>query len=169
MKSKNNEDVRKGMLRFSYYLAGTVFLAICIFFGFMKTSAIEVSKIMDKTKEYDKIQMQQVRFTESVDSIYHYIQLLNSDPKINNVLLYNYVSDKKIRLVNQTGAMQERDVRFYKKLSQQMNTFLETKDSIRIAKRDEEMVRMDLARCISDNKQITRRISIGGLTYDKNN
>lgn len=167
MKSKNSEDVRKGMLHFSYYLVATVFLAVCVFFGFMKTASVEVSKILEKTKEYDKIQMQQVRLTESVDSIYHYIRLLNVDPKINNLLLYNYLSDRKIRIINETNSMQEKDAKFYKRLSSQLNIFMETKDSIRLAKRDEEMVRMDLARCISDNKQVTRRMSIGGLAYDK--
>ncbi|MEN9917578.1 MAG: hypothetical protein RL662_14 [Bacteroidota bacterium] len=168
MKSKNSESVREGMLRFSYYLVATVFWAVCIFFGFMKTSSVEVFNILQKTREYDKIQMQQVRLTESVDSILYYARLLNVDPSINHLLMYNYLSDRKMRIANETRTMGAKDALFYKKLSSQMNTFLKTKDSIRLAKRDEEMVRMDLARCISDNKQITRKMSIGGLTYNQN-
>lgn len=165
MKSKNSEDVRKGMLRFSFFLVATIFLGISVFFGFMKTASVEVSKILVKTKEYDKIQIQQVGLTESVDSIYHYMRLLNVDHQINNLLMHNYLSNMKMRVTRETASMQNRDVRLYGKLASQMGLFLETKDSIRIAKRDEELVRMDLARCISENKQITRRMTIGGLTY----
>ncbi|HCO67835.1 MAG TPA: type VI secretion system transmembrane protein TssQ [Dysgonomonas sp.] len=165
MKSKNNEDVRRGMLRFSLFLVATIFLGISVFFGFMKTASVEVSKILAKSKEYDKIQIQQVRLTESVDSIYHYMRLLNVDHQINNLLMHNYLSNMKLRVTRETSVMENKDVRFYSKLASQMGVFLETKDSIRIAKRDEELIRMDLARCISENRQITRRMAIGGLTY----
>jgi len=167
MKSKNSEDIRKGMLRFSYYLVTIIILAISIFFGFMKTSSVEVSKILAKTKEYDKTQTQQVRLTETMDSIYHYIRLLNVDSKINNTLMHNYLSNMKLRVTHESANMDSKDVRFYNRLGAQMGTFLEIKDSIRIAKRDEELVRMDLARCISDNRQITRRMTIGGITYNR--
>lgn len=165
MNSKNSEDVRKGMLRFCYYLAGSIFFAICILYCFMQTASVEVSRILSKTREYDVIQMQQVRITESVDSIYFYAKLLNADTKINSLRLHNYLSDNKIRITNTLSSMDTKDFQLYHKLSSQMNTFFEIKDSIRIANRDGEILKMDLARCISDNKQITRRMSIGGLTY----
>jgi len=79
--------------------------------------------------------------------------------------MHNYLSNMKLRVTRETSVMENKDVRFYSKLASQMGVFLETKDSIRIAKRDEELIRMDLARCISENRQITRRMAIGGLTY----
>jgi hypothetical protein len=167
MKARNSKDVYKAMLTFCYYLVASITLGVCIFSCFMKTSSVEVYKILAKTQEYDFIQTQQVNMTESVDTLYFYSSLLNSDPKINNSLMYNVISGRKLQLANTVGSMAEKDCRLYKKLAGQMNTFLSIKDSIRLAMTEEEMVRADLIRCISDNRKVTRQMAVGGLTYDR--
>ena len=167
MKAQNSDDVYKAMLTFCYYLVAAIALAVCIFSCFMKTSSVEVSKILAKTQEYDFIQTRQVNMTESVDTLYFYSSLLNSDPKINNSLMYNVISGRKLYLNSAVESMEEKDCRLYKKLTNQMNTFLGVKDSIRLAMTEEEMVRADLIRCISENRNVTRRMAVGGLTYDR--
>lgn len=167
MKAKNSEDVYKGMRTFCYYLVAAIILGVCIFSCFMKTSSVEVHKILAKTQEYDFIQTQQVNMVEGVDTLYFYSSLLNSDPKINNSLMYNVISGRKLHLINSVNNMEEKDCRLYKKLTNQMNNFLSIKDSIRLAMTEEEMVRADLIRCISDNRKVTRQMAVGGLTYDR--
>ena len=163
----NGKDVHKAMVTFCCYLVAAIVLAVCIFSCFMKTSSVEVYKILAKTQEYDFIQTQQVNMTESVDTLYFYSSLLNTDPKINNSLMYNIISGRKMYLNSAVESMEEKDCRIYKKLTNQMNTFLSIKDSIRLAMTEEEMVRTDLLRCISDNRVVTRRMAVGGLTYDR--
>lgn len=167
MRAKNSEEVYKAMLTFCYYLVASIALGVCIFSCFMKTSSVEVYKILAKTQEYDFIQTKQVNMTESVDTLYFYSSLLNTDPKINNSLMYNVISGRKIHLSNTVSSMAEKDCRLYKKLTDQMNSFLSIKDSIRLAMTEEEMIRTDLLRCISDNRKVTRQMAVGGLTYDK--
>lgn len=167
MRAQNSEDVYKAMRTFCYYLVAAIVLGVCIFSCFMKTSSVEVNRILAKTKEYDFIQTQQVNMVESIDTLYFYSSLLNSDPKINNSLMYNVISGRKLYLINSVNKLEEKDCRLYKKLTGQMNNFLSIKDSIRLAMTEEEMVRADLIRCISDNRKVTRQMAVGGLTYDR--
>lgn len=167
MKAKNNDKVRQAIYRFSRYLIVSVALAVCIFFGFLKTSSVEVNKILEKTSEYDQIQAKQLELTEKMDTLYFYASLLNSDPKVNHVLMQNTLSNRKIQFSNVTSDMTDRDARLYKKMSQQLNIFLNIKDSIKVAVSEEEMLRTDLLRCISDNRNITRRLSTGGITIER--
>lgn len=167
MNARNSKDVYKAMITFCSYLVASIALGVCIFACFMKTSSVEVYKILAKTQEYDFIQTQQVNMTESVDTLYFYSSLLNSDPKINNSLMYNVISGRKLHLINTASSMTEKDCRLYKRLTDQINTFLSIKDSIRLAMTEEEMIRADLLRCISDNRKVTRQMAVGGLTYDR--
>ncbi len=167
MKAKNNDKVRQAIYRFVKYLIASVALAVCIFFGFLKTSAIEVNKILDKTVEYDLIQARQVELTEKMDTLYFYASLLNTDPTINHVLMQNTLSNRKLQFSNVVSDVSDRDFRLYKRLSQQMNVFLNIKDSIKVSISEEELVRTDLLRCISDNRNIKRRLSTGGITIER--
>lgn len=168
MKSiKNNDEVLKSVRRFSYYLIGLVCLGVLIFAGFMKTSSVEINRILEKNQEYDYIQIKQISMTESMDTIYFYAGLLNSDKKINTSLMFNVISERKNRFLAQTDQLPEKDCRIYKNMAGQMNVFLSVKDSINIATREEDLLRADLLRCISDNRQAARSLSLGGLSYNK--
>lgn len=164
---RNNKEVLQAIRTFSYYLICLVALAVIIFAGFMKTSSVEINRILDKTQEYDYIQMKQIALTESMDTLYFYTSLLNTDQKINTSLMFNVISERKNRFLTQTDQMADKDSRIYKKLGVQLNTFLSVKDSIHIAKREEDLLRADLLRCISDNREAARTLSFGGLSYKK--
>lgn len=165
---KNNKEVLQAVRKFSYYLIGLVALAVLIFAGFLKTSSVEIDRILDKTQEYDYIQMRQIALTESMDTLYFYSSLLNTGQKINTSLMFNVISERKNRFLSQTEQLPEKDCRMYKKLGTQMNVFLSVKDSINITTREEDLLRADLLRCISDNRQTARTLSLGGLSYNNN-
>lgn len=167
MSIKNNKEVISAVRKFSYYLVALVFLAVVIFSGFMKTSSVEIDKILEKTQEYDYIQMKQIGLTESMDTLYFYSTLLNSDQKINTPLMFNVISERKNNFMARASDLPEKDCRLYKRLASQLNTFLGVKDSIHLISKNEEMLRADLVRCISDNRQASRRLAIGGLTYNQ--
>ena len=86
MKPKNNTEVRKAYLRFSGYLTSCIVLAVTIFACFLKTSGTEVKRITEQTLEYDHVYARELALANSVDSVYQYMKLMNTSPKINDVL-----------------------------------------------------------------------------------
>lgn len=152
MKPLNNNTVRKGYLRFSGFLIICVAVSVFCFYSYMKTASTEVKMIMAKTVEYDNIYSAELNMVVAVDSIYQYMSLMNSSPKINDLLLQSVVSNRKMQLQNQINALDEKDFLLYKKLAGNINVFLGVKDSIRLAEKEESIVREDLMRCVKENR-----------------
>lgn len=165
MRAQNNREIYKGYWQFSLYLAICVFVAVVIYYCFTKTSIVEVNKIVDKTEEYDKIYVQQVELASRIDSLYRYTMLFNTN--LNDALLQNTVSKRKQEILASMEDMNSKDVKLYRKLMNEVNTFLSIKDSIRILKIEEDMVKSDLLKCVEDNKQTSRKLTIGGITINK--
>lgn len=161
MKPKNNKDVRNGYLRFSFLLAACIAWSVLFFSCFLKTSTIEVKSIMAKTLDYDRIYTKEIDLATGVDSVYQYMKLMNTSPRINDVLLQSIVSTRKMDLLKSTQNIDNADCFLYSNLLNQINTFLSIKDSIRIMKIQEDMVRQDLLQCIRDNRKTRRNMNIG--------
>lgn len=161
MKPKNNKDVRNGYLRFSFLLAACIAWSVLFFSCFLKTSTIEVKSIMAKTLDYDRIYTKEIDLATGVDSVYQYMKLMNTSPRINDVLLQSIVSTRKMDLLKLTQNIDNADCVLYSNLLNQINTFLSIKDSIRIMKIQEDMVRQDLLQCIRDNRKTRRNMNIG--------
>ena len=123
--------------------------------------------MMAKTVEYDNIYSAELNMVVAVDSIYQYMSLMNSSPKINDLLLQSVVSNRKMQLQNQINALDEKDFLLYKKLAGNINVFLGVKDSIRLAEKEESIVREDLMRCVKENREISRKLKVGGITYER--
>ena len=132
MKPKNNTEVRKAYLRFAGYLTCCTILAVSIFACFLKTSGIEVKRITEQALEYDHIYAKELSLSNSMDSIYQYMKLMNTSPQINDKLLL-----------------------------ENLNIFLGVKDSIRLPNIQEEMVKKDLMQCIQDNWKTRRNLNVG--------
>ena len=165
MRAQNHKEINKSYRKFSGYLAACVLTGVLTYFFYMRTGAVEVERIVDKTEEYDKIYVRQVDLADRIDSLYRYVTLFNTGK--NDVLLQNAVSRRKQEIISSMEDMSGRDVRLYQKLMSQVNTFLSIKDSIRSAKIDEDLVRSDLTKCVEDNKQAARKVTLGGITLKK--
>jgi len=163
---KNDKEINSAVKKFSIYLIGLTILAVCVFSTFMKTASVEVDKILAKTQEYDQIQMKQVALTESMDTLYYYSSLLNNEKQINTSLLFNVISERKNSFLIQASLLPDKDCRLYKRLGEQINTFMSVKDSIHIASREVDLIRNDLVRCISDNRQAAKKLAIGNMTIN---
>ena len=161
MKPKNNKDVRNGYLRFSFLLAACIAWSVLFFSCILKTSTIEVKSIMTKTLDYDRIYTKEIDLATGVDSVYQYMKLMNTSPRINDGLLQSIVSTRKMDLLKSTQNIDNADCVLYSNLLNQINTFLSIKDSIRIMKIQEDMVRQDLLQCIRDNRKTRRNMNIG--------
>ena len=161
MKPKNNSEVRKAYLKFAAYLMACVIFAVLIFACFLKTSGVEVKRITTKTQEYDRVYTREITLSNSVDSVYQYMKLMNTSPQINDVLLQGVISTKKMNILKNIQDMEERDCKLYRQLLGNINLFLGVKDSIRLLKIQEEMVKNDLMQCIKDNWKTRRNLNVG--------
>ncbi|MDH6309480.1 hypothetical protein M2451_003838 [Dysgonomonas sp. PFB1-18] len=165
MRPQNHKEILRGYWKFSGYLAACVLVGVLTYFFYTKTSVVEVQRIVEKTEEYDKIYVQQIDLAGRIDTLYQYTSMFNTNK--NDVLLQNSVSRRKQEIISSMESMNGRDIRLYQKLMSQVNSFLSIKDSIRTAKIDEELVRSDLMKCVEDNKQTTRKVTLGGITVRK--
>ncbi len=165
MRSQNHQAINKAYRKFSGYLFTIVLIGVSAYFFYMRTTVTEVERIVDKTEEYDKIYVRQVELAGRIDTLYRYMMLFNSGK--NDILLQNSVSRRKQEILSSMDDMSSSDVRLYQKLMSQVNTFLSIKDSIRTARIEEELVRSDLMKCVEDNKQATRKVTLGGITLKK--
>ena len=109
MKPKNNKDVRNGYLRFSFLLAACIAWSVLFFSCFLKTSTIEVKSIMTKTLDYDRIYTKEIDLATGVDSVYQYMKLMNTSPRINDGLLQSIVSTRKMDLLKSTQNIDNAD------------------------------------------------------------
>lgn len=162
MKAKNDKEVRKGVIQFSLYFVASVFFAVCIFSMFMKTSSIEVSRIMEKTDVYDKTQQRQVYLTEKIDSIFVFTKLLSSNSQVNHSLVLTSLANQKKNAMQNLNSIPDRDGKLYKKILDEMDVFFNIKDSLQAATYDEDRYRKEYIRCMEEGRIILRRSSISG-------
>ncbi|MFV0346095.1 MAG: type VI secretion system TssO, partial [Bacteroidales bacterium] len=158
MKSKNHKEVTNAYLKFSGYLIASVLLGVLIFFCYVQTNKVEVNRIVEKTQEYDKIYVQQLELVSKVDTLFSYTIGFNTN--LNDVELLNAVSSRKQQISSYMDGMSSKDVRLYQKLITEYNGFLGVKDSIRQATIDVEMIKRDLDKCVQDNSQASRKLTI---------
>lgn len=161
MKAKNNKEIYDGYIRFSLYLGACIFIGVLFYFCYTRTSVVEVEAIVGKTEEYDKVYTRQLELANRIDSLYYYLNLFNTN--YNDKPLQYVVSQHKQEISVIVEGMNDRDTRVYQSLMRDFNMFLNVKDSIRILKLEEEIVREDLLKCVEANKATSRRLSFRNI------
>lgn len=165
MHALNHKEITLGYLKFSGFLAICILTASLIYLCYTKTCEVEVDRIVDKTEEYDKIYVRQIDLSNRIDTLYRYTSMFNTN--LNDAHLLHSVSRRKQEILSMMEDMSGRDVRLYKKLMSEVNGFLGVKDSIRMAKTGEDLIKTDLLKCTEENKQLSRKLTIGGITLNK--
>lgn len=166
MKAINHKTITRKYIHFSIGMLICISLTIFSFLAFAHTSHRENEKISEMTKRYDDMYVNQIHLTEKVDSLSNYIQMLGGDDYINQQPLQRIVSERKMQLSTVLSNDENKDAILYKKLSNQINDFLSTKEDIRRAVIDENLVKGDLQRCIEDNKEASRKLKIGSISLN---
>lgn len=154
-------------MKFAGGLLLSTALSMALLTGFIRTNGSEYKLMESKTAEYDKIYARQIALVDKVDSLYNYLLLMGSNDRLNQVMLQKVVSTRKMELMEELESMDEKDVRIYNNLASQINVFLDTKEAIRKAVIEESLVRNDLMRCIQDNKQAARKLTLGNISIEK--
>lgn len=163
MKSLNYKEVRKGYLMFSCVMVVVIIIPVLMCYSLYSTAAHEAEMIESRGRTFDRTFARQVELVDRVDSLYTYMSLLNTDPRINDVMVQGVISSKKMTLINNLAEMDNRDVILYGNLLNLVNNFLTLKDSIRIVTNEEQTVRLELQRCITADQNASRRLSLEGL------
>lgn len=167
MKAKNSDKIVRGYLEFAGGLLISTTLSMALLTGFIRTNGSEYKLMESKTAEYDKIYARQIGLVDKVDSLYNYLLLMGSNDRLNQVMLQKVVSTRKMELIEELQRMDSKDVLMYNNLASQINVFLDTKEAIRKAVIEEGLVRNDLMRCIQDNKQAARKLTLGNISIEK--
>ena len=167
MKAKNSEKIIHVYLKFAGGLFISTALSMTLLAGFIHTNSSEYKLMKSKTEEYDKIYAGQIALVDKVDSLYNYLSLMGSNEQLNQIMLQKVVSTRKMELIEELQRMDTKDVLIYNNLASQINVFLETKEAIRKAVIEESLVRNDLMRCVQDNKQAARKLTLGNISVEK--
>lgn len=169
MKAINHNAVLKGYLSFSACMALVISLFMLMSYCFISTSMFESAKIETRAVVFDKVFSTQVNIVDRVDSLYNYLTLINSSYRVNDIVIQNVASTRKMQLLDDIGNMDEKDMLLYKSLITNINRFLAVKDSIRILKNQEETLKEDLQRCITSEQQAARKLSLESVQSTKIN
>lgn len=165
MRALNHKEITIGYLKFSGYLAACILIGVLVYTCYNLTCDVEVKRIVEKTEEYDKIYVRQTDLSKRIDDLYDHITLFNTN--LNDAQLLHSVSRRKQEILSMMEDMSSRDVRLYQKLMSEINTFLAVKDSIRMAKTEENMIKTDLLKCTDENRQLSRRLTLGGIMLNQ--
>jgi hypothetical protein len=158
MKANNSKEVTRGYLLFALALSLAILVGTGCVWAFVLTSNREVARIEVRSAEYDAAFERQVALAYRVDSLYNNMSLLNTDRRINDLVLQNRISNQKMNMIGTLERMSKEDALLYLKLSERINDILQVKDSIRLLNLQVEQTKGDLQRCIVDNREAARRI-----------
>lgn len=167
MKALNHREVVRSYSRFAqqmiYLVVGAL---VCIYF-FLKTSSVEIAEIRRKTGDSEQIFNEQIAISDGFTEIFNTYRTLGSSPHVNPDFFMNVIATKKLSIGNMTQRLPSKDVLIHQYLLSEMDGFLRTRDSISVMKRMEDVVRADLLRCNEENKNVTRRLSVGRLSFNR--
>ena len=164
MKAKNYKTIIKSYRSFFLGLMTCVVLSIGTFVLFVQIIEYESDRINIMADSYDQIHMRQIEIVEKVDSLCNYILMRGREDYVNQITLQRITSERKLQLNEKLNIMEPADVYLYKKLYPQINEFLITKESIRDISVEEDLMRNDLTRCIRDDEQALRLLTLSSIT-----
>ena len=132
MKAINHKAVLKGYINFSVYMLITIAITILMSYCYISTYTVESSKIEARSIVFDRAIANQVSIVERVDSLYNYIILINSDARINNSIVQNAVSYRKMSLLNDLEKIDNDDVIIYINLVGSYSDFFRSSQSAHV-------------------------------------
>ena len=167
MKALNYKEVVRSYFRFSGYMIYLVATTLLCIGFFLKTLSIEISAIKARTGDSERIFNEQMVISDDFSAIFQTYRSLETAMTTNPEFFMNSIAAKKLEIGNRIQTLPSKDVLIHQYILSKMDNFLRTRDSIAMMKRTEDIVRADLIRCNEENKNVTRRLSVGRLSYDR--
>lgn len=158
MKAKNSKDVARGYVLFAVTIFCAIAAGVVCVWSFFLTADREVARMEIRSRQYDATFENQISLTERVDSLYNNIALLNSGRQFNELVLKNRISTQKMSLIGSVNGVNKSDALLYVRMTEQINSVLQVKDSIGLLTGQVNQVKGDLQRCIQDNRTASRKM-----------
>jgi hypothetical protein len=166
MKPVNSGDLRNAYIRFIlYFIALLVFSVTAVFFFFM-TSNREVVLLNERVKESDNLIAVRSDINNNFEIILQRMQQLsqytrmNSEELNNQTILLNDIQETNLRIQAklQQNPVNLKSFELYKKLSDNISTAANIKDSLFTTRFQIESLRSQLESCNRTNRSAINRI-----------
>lgn len=166
MKPVNNYELRNAYIRFIlYFMLLLAFSIVGVYFFFL-TSTREVALLNDRAKESDRLIAVRNDINTNFDLILQRMQQLsqytkmNADELNNQNLLLNDIQESNLRIQAklQQNPMPLKSFELYKKLSDNISTAANVKDSLFTTRYQIESLRSQLESCNKTNTNAVNKI-----------
>jgi biopolymer transport protein ExbB/TolQ len=142
MKPVNSNDLRNAYLRFILYFVGLIAFSILTLYFFFLTSNREVAMLNEKVKESDNLIAVRSDINNNFDIILQRMQQLsqytkmNAEEMNNQTLLLNDIQESNLKIQEklQQNPVALKSFELYKKLSDNISTAANVKDSLYTAR-----------------------------------
>jgi biopolymer transport protein ExbB/TolQ len=166
MKPVNNRDLRNAYIRFILYFIILLVFSVLALYLFFLTSNREVAMLNERVKESDKLIAVRSDINNNFDIILQRMQQLsqytnmNAEEMNNQTLLLNDIQECNLKIQDklQQNPVNLKSFELYKKLSDNISTAANIKDSLYTTRFQIESLRSQLESCNRTNRSAANRI-----------
>jgi hypothetical protein len=166
MKPVNSSDLRNAYIRFILYFAALVAFSILTLYFFFLTSNREVTMLNERVKQSDNLVAIRSDINNNFDIILQRMQQLsqytkmNAEEMNNQTLLLNDIQESNLKIQDKLhqNPVPLKSFELYKKLSDNISTVANVKDSLYTTRFQIESLRSQLESCNRTNRSAVNRI-----------
>ena len=166
MKPVNSSDLRNAYIRFVLYFVALVAFSILTLYFFFLTSNREVAMLNERVKQSDNLIAVRTDINNNFDIILQRMQQLsqytkmNAEEMNNQTLLLNDIQECNLKIQDKLhqNPVALKSFELYKKLSDNISTAANVKDSLYTTRFQIESLRSQLESCNRTNRSAVNRI-----------
>jgi hypothetical protein len=166
MKPVNSSDLRSAYIRFILYFAALVAFSILTLYFFFLTSNREVTMLNERVKQSDNLVAIRSDINNNFDIILQRMQQLsqytkmNAEEMNNQTLLLNDIQESNLKIQDKLhqNPVPLKSFELYKRLSDNISTVANVKDSLYTTRFQIESLRSQLESCNRTNRSAVNRI-----------
>jgi DNA polymerase III delta prime subunit len=151
MKSLNHKEISRAFNRFLVWFAGLLLLTTVCVYSCQRTSEQQAVQLIQQKEAFDRYFIVDATLADRVDSLYTYMNMLNTSQIRNDRQMQRLITKKKEEFIRQVNQEQKTQKYFtvYNRLLGHINEMLLVKDSLNRAILQESDMREDLRNCLN--------------------
>lgn len=160
MKALNHKEILHTYLTFIGFFSALLLMTILCWFLYLKTEKHFVSRIRIKKQEIDFFKNKSAMLSSRIDSISHYMALMNTKLVNNEVALQRHILQLKNATLQDIENLERNgDANYflYKKVLSDVERVLEAKQVLQQAQEEEEANKRKLLECTQANLKLRNR------------
>ncbi|MFD1258006.1 hypothetical protein ACFQ3S_14450 [Mucilaginibacter terrae] len=166
MKPVNSSDLRNAYLRFILYFIISIAFSIWVLYSFFLTSNREIAMLNERVKQSDNLIAVRNDINNNFDIILQRMKQLsqytrmNAEEMNNQTLLLNDIQESNLKIQDKLhqNPVALKSFELYKKLSDNISTVANVKDSLYTTRFQIESLRSQLESCNRTNRSAVSRI-----------